>query len=106
MRGDFASGDIPLCEQKFCSSTSPTLRGRRHFSRGRGTLGTCVSCQEVLRLLKVLIETRNSVAPVIAVLPGKKFSENFIDKKQLARTLSISESYINKLMVKDGLPYR
>lgn len=31
--------------------------------------------------------------------------ENLIDRKQLAKKLGISESFISKLMVEQGLPY-
>jgi predicted DNA-binding transcriptional regulator AlpA len=34
------------------------------------------------------------------------FFEKLVTKKQLAEALSISQSFINKLMVKEGLPYR
>ena len=35
-----------------------------------------------------------------------QFFDKLITKKQLAEYLSVSESFINKLMVKEGLPYR
>jgi excisionase family DNA binding protein len=35
-----------------------------------------------------------------------QFFEKLVTKKQLAEVLSISESFVNKLMAQDGLPYR
>jgi excisionase family DNA binding protein len=32
--------------------------------------------------------------------------EIYVTKKQLAESLSLSSSFINKLMAKEGLPYR
>jgi excisionase family DNA binding protein len=36
---------------------------------------------------------------------GNGFFENLVTKKQLAQTLAVSEGFINKLMIEEGLPH-
>lgn len=42
---------------------------------------------------------------VLGANNAQLFFENLIDKKCLAEKLEVSESYINKLMKAEGLPY-
>jgi excisionase family DNA binding protein len=48
----------------------------------------------------------NAKSQVVDAQPKQLVFENLVTKKQLAESLSISKSFINKLMANEGLPYR
>ena len=45
------------------------------------------------------------LAPQLPDIKAGQIFENFIDRKQLAEKLSLSPSYISKLMFYEGLPH-